>query len=493
MFGRRPSGSMLVVPLVNAVVALLIGAPGAGAQTPPGPGAPTALDRYVDKPDSSYSWQLVSAREGSYQGKPYLLYVLELESQSWRPPYEVDRSVWSHWLSIIKPLETKRDKALLYIGGGRNGGDAPQTASERSLRLAIETRSVVADLGQVPNQPLFFADSRRHGRSEDDLIAYSRVKYMVTGDEEWLARLPMVKSGVRAMDAVQEFLASAAGGGLSIEGFVVAGGSKRAWTTWLVGAVDERVVAIMPLVIDALNTEAITRKHYAAYGFFSNSLGDYVRHGLYPHKLGTPEFARILSIEDPYEYRGRERLRIPKYVINATGDQYFLPDNSRLYFSEMPEEKHLRYVPNAKHDLEGSDARESMIAFYLSVLEGESRPRFDWTIDEKGWIHVEVEERPREVNLWRAHNPESRDLRLDTIGRAWTSSPLAETSPGVYVARAEAPERGFTAFMVELVYDSSGPYPFKFTTDVSVLPDALPFTLEGAEGPWLQRWQEPED
>ena len=67
----------------------------------------------------------------------------------------------------------------------------------------METNSVVVDLGQVPNQPLHFADSREHGRSEDDLIAYSRVKYMVTGDEEWLARLPMVKSGVRAMDAVQ--------------------------------------------------------------------------------------------------------------------------------------------------------------------------------------------------------------------------------------------------------------------------------------------------
>jgi PhoPQ-activated pathogenicity-related protein len=81
-------------------------------------------------------------------------------------------------------------------------------------------------------QPLFFADSRRHGRSEDDLIAYSRVKFVVTGDEEWLARLPMVKSGVRAMDATQEFLASEQGGRLAIDEFVVAGGSKRAWTTW---------------------------------------------------------------------------------------------------------------------------------------------------------------------------------------------------------------------------------------------------------------------
>jgi PhoPQ-activated pathogenicity-related protein len=450
----------------------------------------TALDRYVAKADAAYSWRLASAREGVFQNQPYLLYTLELQSQTWRAHYEVDRSVWSHWLTIVKPLDAKHHTALLYIGGGRNGGPAPDSASERSLRLALETESVVVDLGQVPNQPLFFADSRDHGRSEDDLIAYSRVKYLITGDEEWLARLPMVKSGARAMDAVQEFLASEAGGRLDIDGFVVAGGSKRAWTTWLVGAVDERVVAIMPLVIDALNTEAVTRRHFSAYGFFSNSLGDYVRHGLYPDKLGTPEFARILSIEDPFEYRHRARLKIPKYVINATGDQYFLPDNSRLYFSQLPQEKYLRYVPNAKHDLEGSDARDSMIAFYQSVLEGERRPKFDWEIDDRGWIRVEVVDEPRAVHLWQAHNPDSRDLRLDTIGKAWTSTPLTETSPGVYVAETVVPEQGYTAFMVELVYDSGGAYPFKFTTDVSVLPNTLPYSLDDAEGPWLQRWQE---
>ena len=88
--------------------------------------------------------------------------------------------------------------------------------SQRFLALAMETNTVVADVRMVPNQPLFFADSKRHGRSEDDLIAYSRVKYIVTKDEEWLVRLPMVKSAVRAMDAVQEFMQSEDGGRVSI-------------------------------------------------------------------------------------------------------------------------------------------------------------------------------------------------------------------------------------------------------------------------------------
>lgn len=436
--------------------------------------AETALDRYIAKPDDAYSWRHVNTIEGD----GYSAHVLELTSQMWRSEKEVDRPVWTHWLTIIEPDGVTDDTALLYIGGGRNGTDPPSDVSDRTLRMAMESNTVVVDLGQVPNQPLYFADSRDHGRSEDDLIAYSRVKYIVTGDEEWLARLPMVKSGVRAMDAVQDYMKGGDDDGLTINDFVVAGGSKRAWTTWLVGVVDPRVSAIIPLVIDALNTEAITRHQYGAYGFFSSALGDYVRHGLYPHILGTPKFDEILRIEDPYMYRNRDALKMPKYVINASGDQYFLPDNSQYYFQDMPDEKYLRYVPNAKHNLAGSDARESMLAFYHSILHDTPRPKFSWKLKKDGPITVTVEDEPKEVNLWRATNPEARDFRLDVIGAAWTSTPLDPTKKNTYVAEVEKPADGYTAFFVELVYKSGTEYPFKFTTDVNVVPDVHNFDLD---------------
>ncbi len=453
--------------LVKLAAPLLLSAGVAAAQ-------PTSsLDRYVQKRDAVYGWKLV---QSSTNPAGLRTHVLELTSQTWRSAAEVDRPVWKHWLTIVQPAQIRFNTALLFIGSGSNNNPAPTVAADRTLQMAEDTGSVVAELGMVPNQPLRFADSPDRARVEDDLIAYTRVKHFTTKDDTWLVRLAMVKSGVRALDAIQEFMKTQ---GARVDRFVVSGGSKRGWTAWLVGVTDRRVVALMPMVIDALNSEAITRHHYEAYGFFSPALKDYVEHGLFPGKIGTPEYRAVLRIEDPYEHRAR--LRMPKYLVNASGDEFFLPDNSQFYFDALEGEKHLRYVPNAKHNLAGSDARESLTAYYQSVLDGKPRPRFRWKKNPAdGSLRVEVQDRPAQVNLWQAANPKARDFRVDVIGHAYSSSVLAETSPGIYEARVPKPEQGYKAFFVELVYPGGGKYPFKFTTEVSVVPDVLPFKWESA-------------
>jgi PhoPQ-activated pathogenicity-related protein len=436
----------------------------------------TPLDRYVHAPDPVYDWKLIR----SLKAEGVEADVLELTSQSWRSAKDVDKPVWKHWLTIVRPTQgVKHNKGILFIGAGNNNNPAPATVPERAAQIARDTGTVVAELGMVPNQPLRFTDSPNRARVEDDIIAYSRVKHFATKDDTWLVRLAMVKSGVRALDAIQEFCRQKRG--IQVDQFVVSGGSKRGWTTWLVGLTDKRVIAIIPVVIDALNSEVITRHHYEAYGFFSSALSDYVEQGLFPGKIGTPEYRDVLRIEDPYEYR--ERLTLPKYLVNASGDQFFLPDNSQFYYGELRGEKHLRYVPNAKHNLAGSDATESITAYYQSVLDGAVRPQFRWTKDPAdGSIHVQLGDgaKPAQVNLWQAVNPKARDFRVDVIGKAYRSSPLSESGPGMYVAKIPKPASGFAAFFVELVYPTGGRYPLKFTTEVSVVPDVLPFQWKDA-------------
>ena len=423
----------------------------------------TALDRYIAQKDDVYAWKLVNKTKTN----THTTYVLELTSQSWRTATDVDKPVWKHWLTITKPEKLTHKKALLFIGGGANTDPAPTKSSARSEQIAIETNSIVADLGMVPNQPLRFTDSPDKPRSEDDLIAYTRVKHFSTKDDTWLVRLAMVKSGVRAMDAIQQFLKSEQ---IDIEQFVVAGGSKRGWTTWLIGAVDPRVAAIIPMVIDALNSEAITKHHFEVLGFFSPALKDYVNHGLFPHKIGTPEYRAVLAIEDPFHYRNRPALRMPKMLINASGDQFFLPDNSQFYYGQLQEEKLLRYVPNAKHNLAGSDAAATIIAFYQSILNNTKRPQFTTRKSKDGTLTVTPKTKPVEVKLWQATNPKARDFRVDEIGNAYTATTLQTQKSGSYKANVSKPQSGFTAWFIELTF----PCNFKLTTEVSVTPDTLP-------------------
>ena len=427
----------------------------------------TALDRYVRKPDPTYSWSV--AREAKADGLTQ--WVVDLKSQTWRTEKDVDRPVWQHWLIVVKPEKVTSNKALLFIVGGANGGEAPQSAEGRTLAIAKATGSVVAELKMVPNQGLVFHQDGQ-SRKEDDLIAYTWDQYLKTGDETWPARLPMVKSAVRAMDCVQELLASEKGGQHKIDRFVVAGGSKRGWTTWCTAAVDPRIEAAIPIVIDVLNVNVSMRHHIAAYGAWSLAINDYYQHGIM-QQMNNPRLAELYVIEDPYSYR--DRLTLPKFIVNSAGDEFFLPDSSQFYFGELKGEKMLRYVPNSSHSLRDTDAVESIIAFYQTVLQGTPRPKFTWTFEKDGSIRVRSETKPKEVLLWQATNPDRRDFRLAVIGKAYKSQSLVDQGTSTFVANLAPPPKGWTASFVELTFDVGAAYPLKLTTAVRVLPDTLPF------------------
>jgi PhoPQ-activated pathogenicity-related protein len=100
-----------------------------------------------------------------------------------------------------------------------------------------------------------------------------------------------------------------------------------------------------------------------------------------------------------------------------------------------------------------------------------------------GSIRVKADSKPREVNLWQATNPKARDFRLVEIGPAYKKSRLDPVEGGVYVAKVAKPPTGWTAFFVEMVFDSGGTVPFKFTSQVSIVPDILPHSMDAAKMP----------
>ena len=429
----------------------------------------TALDRYIAEDDPSYEYTVVD----TILGDGYTGYIIDMVSQEWRSPDEVDRTTWRHWLLAAVPDQVEHSTGLLFIGGGSNNGETPSSVPGQVVQAAQLSNSVAAELRTVPNQPLTFAGDRP--RWEDALIAYTWDKFLRGGDDYWPARLPMTKAAVRAMDAIEDLTASADVSDQAVEHFTVVGGSKRGWTTWTAAAVDNRVRAFVPAVIDLLNIEPSFVHHYAVYGFWAPAVGDYEEMNLMAW-MGHPANQELMDIVEPYSYL--ERYVQPKFIVNSTGDQFFLPDSSQFYYDDLIGEKLLRYVPNTDHGLGGSDAMEVMLTYYAMILNDIPRPEYSWTVTDDHAIRVETETEPTEVRLWQASNPEARDFRLMTIGDAWESTVLESEGGGVYVGRVDEPESGWTAFMVELTYPGYGPHPLKVTTEVHVVPDVLPYADE---------------
>ena len=264
----------------------------------------TALDVYVHAPDSHYQYTLVEKKRvpGCRD------YLILMTSQQWLSPAQVNRSVWEHWVRIYIPDKVTSTTGLLYILGGSIGDKQPKPDPDL-VALATITHTVTSEVFDIPNEPLTFAGDPFGPRDEDQIIAYTWKKFLDTGDSTWPLRLPMTKAAVRAMDTVTSFAAGKKGGKHRVDHFVVTGASKRGWTTWTTAAVDPRVVAIAPMVIDVLHVVPSFQHHYRSYGFWAPAVKSYYDEHLMDD-VGGAGFEKLMEIEDPYSYR--DRLTMPK-------------------------------------------------------------------------------------------------------------------------------------------------------------------------------------
>jgi PhoPQ-activated pathogenicity-related protein len=205
------------------------------------------------------------------------------------------------------------------------------------------------------------------------------------------------------MDAAQAFIQNEYD--FAIDDFVVAGGSKRGWTTWLTAAVDDRVKAIMPASIEIHDIVSQMRHHHAGYGFFAPATVDYVEANLVC-QLESDGTDTLLELIDPNTYK--ERYTMPKLLLNSAGDQFFASDSARFYYSGLPSPKQLRMSPNTDHG-QNVETLTAGLQWLLDAVSGESPGRdIDWVTDPDGTLRVTTSGGEQEVLLWQASNPEAR-------------------------------------------------------------------------------------
>ena len=231
----------------------------------------------------------------------------------------------------------------------------------------------------------------------------------------------------------------------------------------------------MPIVIVMLNVSDSFKHHFSVYGAYSLAVIDYVNSGNV-NWIGTKEWDALMDLVEPYEYR--DRLELPKFLLNSTGDEFFLPDSSQFYWDYLVGEKHVRYVPNSNHSMDGTDIFDSIDAWYHAIVHNVKMPRYSWNLADDGTITVSSLDEPLEVLLWQAHNPNDRNFTQAVIGRAYQSTPLEEIEPGTYQVKLNPPEQGYTAYYVEMHYSSGISAPFKFSTEVKVVPDVTEYQWE---------------
>lgn len=453
------------------------------------------LTDYVHTFDGFYSWNV---SETILYGDEYVAYNLYVTSQKWLTYDETSSPIWTHWAQVIVPnnMLPDSDMAFLYIDGGsvKDFDNPPTDVYDIVSSVAVSTGTIGIDLMQIPNQPIYFTGDPDNGRSEDAMIAYTWSHFVNnTNEPDWLARCPMTKGAIKTMDAVQEFVKTLPGVP-DVKRFGVAGASKRGWTTWMVGAMqDPRVVGIVPIVAPIGNIVPQINEMWQSYGNWSFALIDYIDMNLMGW-LNLPRFQEMLDIIDPLAYPIAME-HVPKHVVVASMDEFFMPDSARYYWDDLKGYKSLEIVPNADHSLAGHafSVLASVEQFYMAIYYNQTEilPQYDWDISPDGTtitLTTQTTENLVKARVLISYENPERDWRLVTCTDGISCINLAyfvpidlePVSPGVYEYTAPMPLTGYTAFYIEVQYefglnDLGSDKPLRITSNMSIIPTEMPY------------------
>ena len=402
------------------------------------------LQGYMKKPEPLYKWEKVSETKAD-GGTITELHLVSQQCQG---------HVWEHKLQIFRPDTLKYPHFCTLLNTGGNGSKA-ETAL--GMMGAKNSGALFAILFGIPKQPLY------DGKTEDALVVYTWQKFMETSDESWPLHFPMAKSVIKAMDAIQESTKSDKLP--EVSDFLITGASKRGWTTWLVGATqDKRVKAIAPMVIDTLNLSKQVPHHLEMLdGTPSEEIEDYVKGGMLK-ALETPQGKKLMALEDPYSYR--DLLTMPKLIINGTNDRYWAQDALNLYWNDLKGDKWILYAPNSGHGLEDRvRVFNTLSAFAVANAEKKPFPKMSWKYaDTPGGTALTLSSSvtPKSARLFSA-----TAAKTDFRDAKWTSVPITPEG-GKWKADYTRPTDSNAAIFGEATYEINGKS-YTLSTQIKIL------------------------
>ena len=428
----------------------------------------TSMEDYVESTKDEFSYKIEDViYEDDWTG-----YHIKMISGEWLNSKKVDQVEWWHYVDIIIPKEVQTTSGIMFVDGGVKEETFFRLDVE-SAEYAVETKSVIVNVSNIPFQPINFLDSEQGSFYEDDLIGYAWNEFLKSGADqkysEWLPRFPMTRAVIRAMDLAQEITLQ---NNIDLKDFVVSGASKRGWTAWTAAAIDDRVVGVAPMVIDMLNLVPSFENHYRSYGEFSPAVSSYVKYNIQDW-LETDEFKKLMSYVEPYSFL--DKYTMPKYIINAGSDEFFSTDSWRFYYDQLPDDKILRYVPNSNHSLSGGYLNKYLMAYFYRIINDINFPSLKWTLN-KNIIEVELDyQDDYNVSIWTAINEEGRDFRLWEKGELWSKVKIDKSDDNKYLIDIDQEFNGYKAVMMEFTIDPDSKFPLIISTGPYVFPDTYPY------------------
>jgi len=427
-----------------------------------------SISNYIESTKNEFSYDI---QEVIYE-ENWTGYHIKMISGEWLDSKKVDQVEWWHYVDIIIPKQTTSSTGIMFIDGGVKSDDYFRLDAQ-SIENAIKTESVIVNVSNIPFQPLNFLSSEQDSFVEDDLIAFAWNKFLKQGakqkDVEWLPRFPMTRAIVRAMDLAQEIVLQ---NDIVVKDFVVSGASKRGWTAWTTAAVDSRVKAVVPMVIDMLNLVPSFENHYRSYGEFSPAVQEYVNYNIQDW-LGTEEFKVLMSYIEPFSFI--DKFTMPKYIINAGSDEFFSTDSWRFYYDKLPGEKIIRYVPNKNHSLDGRYLTRDLVSYFYRIINDIEIPSLSWNLSDNKLIAELDYDGEYYVSVWTAKNDNGRDFRLWEEGELWEETSIGRLANGKYELNVSSNFKGYKATMIEFTIDPESEFPLIISTGPFVFPEKYPF------------------